>query len=80
MEADFEPSEQPQVQHELPELFGAVPEPERVSRCILFAAAGSLERVADLACLTHTDYRDVIVAGEYDREFRRLRNLSKPFS
>jgi hypothetical protein len=29
--------------------------------------------------LARTDYRDAIVAAEYDQTDRRLRDLSKPF-
>jgi hypothetical protein len=32
-----------------------------------------------MIALAHTDFRDVIVAAEYDRDLRRLRDLSQPF-
>ena len=47
----------------------------RVARCIVVAAAGSTERLADLIRLAGIDYRDVIVSGEYcgDQHVRDLR-------
>ena len=38
----------------------------RLARCIVLAARGSLERLRELIQIANRDYRDVIVAGEYD--------------
>ncbi len=39
----------------------------RVIRCILFATNGDLDRFGELETLAHIDYRDVTMAGEYER-------------
>ena len=51
----------------------------RVARCVLFVANGSLEEFERMIALAHTDYRDAIVQAEYDRNDRRLRDLTLPF-
>jgi hypothetical protein len=48
----------------------------RLARCIVFAVRGSLERLRKLIQMAERDYRDVIVAGEYDGFYaERLRDL-----
>lgn len=54
-------------------------EPARVARCVLVVANGDPSKFKQMINLARTDYRDAIVAAEYDRENRRLRDLSKPF-
>lgn len=52
----------------------------RVIRCILFVASGDLKKLAQLEELAIRDYRDVIMAGEYEYpSSKRLRNLANPF-
>lgn len=51
----------------------------RVARCIVFAAQGSLGKLASLIELANLDPRDAIVAGEYDANLDRLRDLSSSF-
>lgn len=50
-----------------------------MARCVLLVANGSYKEFARMIELANTDYRDAIVAAEYDRRDRRLRDLSKPF-
>jgi len=58
-----------------------VPEKDRVSRCILFVANGDLDNFRKMESLAKTDYRDAIMAGEYEYPTdRRLRNLGEPFN
>lgn len=52
---------------------------DRLIRCIIFAASGDELRIGKLIELAQQDYRDVIVAGEYDRQNIRKRDLNKPF-
>lgn len=57
-----------------------VNESERVIRCILFTAAGNLDRLGNLEALAKTDYRDVIMAGEYEYpSVKRINDFNKPF-
>lgn len=51
---------------------------DRVLRCIVVAAAGDERKVPPLVELAHEDYRDVIVAGEYE-ESQRVRDLAETF-
>jgi len=64
----------------LGELSSATREHARVARCVLYVAAGDLQEFGRVIALAHTDFRDVIVAAEYDRDLRRLRDLSQPFA
>ena len=58
-----------------------VNEKNRVIRCILFAANKDIDRIGKLEELARSDYRDVIVVGEYDyKSGERLRDLSNPFA
>ncbi|NOT86555.1 MAG: hypothetical protein HOP03_00060 [Lysobacter sp.] len=59
---------------------GTVPNP-RLVRCAAFASHGSLLQLKQLAALLAVDWRDVIVAGEYelhDEVLVRIRDLSLP--
>lgn len=47
----------------------------RLARCIVLAAGGSLERLRELISMADRDYRDVIVAGEYDDAKQQVRDL-----
>lgn len=51
----------------------------RVGRCIVFAANGSLERMREYIRMAELDFRDVIIAGEYDEAMRRMRDLCVSF-
>jgi hypothetical protein len=51
----------------------------RLARCIVFAAGGSLDRLRELIGMADHDYRDVIVAGEYDGAMRQVRDLRVSF-
>jgi len=53
---------------------------DRILRCALWSASGDVEKLKKLAELADSDWRDVIVAGEYDRNDNRLRDLSLPFT
>ena len=53
----------------------------RLVRCAAFASHGSLLQLEQLAALLAVDWRDVIVAGEYelyDEVLVRIRDLSQP--
>jgi len=50
-----------------------------VARCIVFASNGSLEKMRKYIQLAETDFRDVIVAGEYDEAMRPVRDLCVSF-
>ena len=59
---------------------GTVPNPHLL-RCAAFASGGSLKRLRHLASLLAVDWRDVIMAGEYelrDKVTVRVRDLSQP--
>ena len=58
---------------------GTVPSPHLL-RCAAFASGGSLKRLKQLASLLAVDWRDVIMAGEYelrDKVAVRVRDLSQ---
>jgi hypothetical protein len=60
---------------------GSVADP-RLLRCALVASAGSLEKLRYFVELIAIDYRDVIVAGEYDVQNGNLvhvRHLEQSF-
>lgn len=58
----------------------AVPERDRVVRCVLFSAAGDLTSFSRMLALARLDYRDAILCGEYDPDTRRrVRNMAAPF-
>lgn len=52
---------------------------DRLIRCALYLAQGSIERLEAEVKLGQTDFRDLIMAAEYDPENRRLRNFNQPF-
>ncbi len=61
---------------------GRVP-PARMLRCALVAADGEVDRLEHYVSELAIDFRDVIVAGEYqDRngELTQIRDLSLPFA
>ncbi len=51
----------------------------RIARCIVVAADGSLDMLRQLIQIAATDYRDVIIAGEYDSAMHRIRDLRTSF-
>jgi hypothetical protein len=52
---------------------------ERLVRCIVFAARGSVSRVQELIALAQKDFRDLIVTAEYDEVMRQIRDLRVSF-
>ncbi len=52
---------------------------DRLARCALFLARGSLSGLKEAVALGMTDYRDLIVAAEYDRKDNQLRDFNQPF-
>ncbi len=55
---------------------------DRLRRCALVASKGSLEQLRYYVGLLAIDYRDVIVAGEYEvveSKLARVRDLTMPF-
>jgi len=79
VERDYDEAERAAAILALGGLSSATREHARVARCVLHVAAGDLQRLEQMIALAHTDFRDVIVAAEYDRDLRRLRDLSQPF-
>jgi hypothetical protein len=51
----------------------------RIQRCIVFASRGNSEYFDYLCDLAKSDYRDVIMAGEYDRFDIQLYDFNLPF-
>lgn len=59
------------------------PADNRCQRAALVAAHGSVEKLKHFMALLKIDYRDVLVAGEYEnenQELHRVRNLNEPFT
>lgn len=59
---------------------GTTPDP-RLLRCAAFASHGSLPRLRRLASMLAIDWRDVVMAGEYelrDKTTVQVRDLSRP--
>ena len=52
---------------------------DRLSRCALFLARGSLKKLEEAVSLGKEDYRDLIVAAEYDSFRIQLRDFNCPF-
>ena len=52
---------------------------DRLSRCALFLAKGSLKKLEEEVSLGKKDYRDLIVAAEYDIFHKQLRDFNQPF-
>ncbi len=53
---------------------------DRLSRCALFLAEGSLQKLEEAVSLGRTDYRDLIFAAEYDCGKKQLRDFNQSFS
>lgn len=73
--ADFAPENVASVLEQL----SRSPKTGRIARCIVAGAGGSPERLEYLIGLADIDYRDVIVAGEYDGSMRHVRDLRVSF-
>ena len=59
---------------------GSMPSP-RLLRCVAFASSGNLPRLQRLASLLAVDWRDVVMAGEYElrnKEAVQIRNFNEP--
>jgi hypothetical protein len=52
---------------------------DRLARCALFLAKGSLDQLRKLVAVGKTDYRDLIFPAEYDSFQVRVRDFSRPF-
>ena len=52
---------------------------DRLKRCGLFVARGSVEQLKEAVSLARSDERDLIVAAEYDSFRIRLRDFDRPF-
>jgi len=58
-----------------------VKEKLRIIRCILFVSKGNLDKLGEMEALANTDYRDVIMAGEYEYPTdKKLRDFNEPFN
>ncbi|MCD4781556.1 MAG: hypothetical protein K8S27_13565 [Candidatus Omnitrophica bacterium] len=53
---------------------------DRIIRCILFLSKGDTRKMEEAVCLAKEDYRDLIVAAEYNGSDQRVRNFNLPFS
>lgn len=51
----------------------------RIARCIVIASNGSQEKMREYIQMAEMDFRDVIVAGEYDETMRPVRDLCVSF-
>jgi len=56
----------------------AVPEFQRVARCVLFLAGGDEDKLAHFVTAALSDYRDVIWWAEYDGQEERVRDFARP--
>ena len=52
---------------------------DRLSRCVLFLAQGSLQKLEEAVSLGRKDYRDLIFSAEYDCGDQQLRDFNLPF-
>jgi hypothetical protein len=52
---------------------------DRLARCALFVAKGSGPKFHEAVALGKEDYRDLIMAAEYDSFHIRLRDFNRPF-
>jgi hypothetical protein len=57
---------------------GHEPNP-RIIRCILYLAKGSIDVFQKMKHVAEADYRDVIMAAEYDSFHIQLRDFNRPF-
>jgi hypothetical protein len=51
----------------------------RIHRCIIYLAAGNLNKLNNCISGAKSDFRDIIVAAEYDNEDNQVRDFIKPF-
>ena len=59
---------------------GQIRETNRVIRCLVHLAGGSIPKLCENIQLAEVDYRDVIWNAEYDHSDERKRDLSIPFA
>jgi hypothetical protein len=52
---------------------------DRLARCALYLANGSIEKLRGAVDLGRNDPRDLIVAAEYDRTDKQIRDFNLPF-
>lgn len=52
---------------------------DRLLRCIVFISHGSRTKMQEAYMLAKTDFRDVIVAAEYDANWVPVRDFRQPF-
>jgi len=52
---------------------------DRLSRCALFVAAGSPERLKKIVDAAKIDSKDLIEAAEFDSSGLRIRDFNQPF-
>lgn len=52
---------------------------DRMLRCIVYLSKGDISLILPWIALQQSDYRDLIIAAEYDRHSRQLRNFNCPF-
>jgi len=53
---------------------------DRLSRCALFIADGSIKKLEDAVALGKLDPRDLIYSAEYECTESQLRDFNQPFS
>ena len=53
---------------------------DRLSRCALFLSGRSIEKLKAEVELGKADFRDLIVAAEYDRKDNQIRDFNQPFT
>jgi len=53
---------------------------DRILRCLLYVARGRFNCLAEAIALARRDFRDLIVAAEYDSDMQRTRDFSQPFN
>lgn len=52
---------------------------DRLSRCAVYLAQGSVTKLQEAVSLGKEDYRDLIMAAEYDSFHIQLRDFNRPF-
>jgi hypothetical protein len=52
---------------------------DRILRCLVFVSRGSFDALAQAVKLARTDFRDLIVSAEYDRNWQQVRDFNQPF-
>jgi hypothetical protein len=78
LRADFPREELATLQALLDEYKGN--ERVRVVRCVVHLAEGKTDRLLHFIGCATTDYRDVILWAEYDRNDQRIRDFNQPFA